>query len=173
MTEERPPALTGNPAEVKSEGQMVLETLAMFQEQMHAMDERYKRMETVVQALNDRVNKEFPAQLDAAFNEIRQNFVQVGNSLRILQGQQPNSALANATATGGQQQKNPIGEFMQELMKGITGSGKEAAAGGLTDMDKQILQASKQIQLLNLKDVLKKTARSAGVDLTEHMVLSE
>lgn len=164
--EERPPALTGNiEAETtpKTEGQMVIDTLKLFQEEVSMLKKQ-------IATLDVRVNKELPAQLDAAFNEITSNFKVIGENLRRL-GTPATTSPLTAAAGQGQQQGGFMG-FIQDIFKNITGGGS-APAGGLSDMDKEILRTTKQIQMIALKDVLKKTAKNAGVEIVDHIVLAE
>lgn len=152
----------------KTEGEMVLETLSLFQKQLGMMEERNRILEQTVNALNERVNKELPAQLDSAFAEIRQSFVLIGQKLNTGN---PNSPLA--TATGQPQQQNGFMSLIENVLKQISGATTGQATPQLSEMDKEILKTTKQIQMISLKDVLKKTANSAGVSLVDHVVLSE
>lgn len=152
----------------KTEGEMVLETLALFQKQLGMMEDRYKIVEQNMNALNERVNKELPAQLDSAFAEIRQSFALIGQKLNTGS---PNSALATATGQG--QQQNGFMGIIENVLKQIGGAASGPATPQLSEMDKEILKTTKQIQMISLKDVLKKTASSAGVQLVDHVVLSE
>lgn len=150
---------------------MIFDALKLFQEELKIMHAKNEALETAITSLNTKVNTELPAYIEGAFKEIQQNFGVIGNAIRQL-----NEKISNPLVTTGPQPQQKQGGMMglfENILEKINLSGAGATGGGLTDMDKQILQASKQIQLLNLKDVLKKTAKSAGVELADHIVVTE
>lgn len=141
---------------------MVLELLATFQKQIETMQSQYKTLEI-------RVNKELPNQLDAAFKEIRENFGLITRSMEAVAGRSTQPQLAAAAAPqGGSGFTGIFDNIGKAIGKALEGGG---SGGSLTDMDKEILRTSKQIQLLTLKSAFKKVAESAGVPVVDHIIV--
>ena len=161
-----PEAIEPEPPRPQTEGEMVIELLRSFQQDLKAMQEQYKLLQAQISNLDTKVNKEMPQQLDAAFGQVRDNFVAIAKSIETMH--QPQTALAAASQNKeGGGVMDMIGGIVKQVMGEETGS-----SGTLSDFDKEILKTSKQIQLLSLRDMLKKTAKSAGVELSDHIVVN-
>jgi hypothetical protein len=144
----------------------MLDLLKTFQQELIAMRQQ-------ITTLDVKVNKEMPAQLDQAFKEIQQNF------LAITKGFEAINARTTTTGTVAAAAQTPQGSGFQGIVENIAKAigkaiegGSSGSAGALSDFDKEILKTSKAIQLLTLKDTLKRVAKSAGVELAEHIVVS-
>jgi hypothetical protein len=146
-----------------TEGEMVLNLLRDFKRQLDDMKEQ-------VSFLDIKINKETPAQLDTAFNEIKANFSAIGRALEMINTRIPQQTGVAAAAAQGQQ-GGPVEQIINTILKRISGEGTPAGAGTLSDFDKEILKTSKQIQLLSLRDILKKTAHQVGVEIADHVVV--
>jgi hypothetical protein len=156
----------------KTEAEMIIETLQTFQETIKSLQAQNMALASKVELLDARVNRELPAQLDGAFKDIQQNFTSITTVLKEMRGGQgaPQTSLATATAEGGQN-KSPFQTILETVSKVIEKVNIGGGGGSLNDMDKQILQNSKQIQLLTLKTAYKQMAKSAGVEIADHIVV--
>jgi hypothetical protein len=146
----------------KTEGEMVLEYIDKLHKELESLQQRYD-------LLDSKVNKELPAQLDQAFKDIQQNFVMVTKGIEAIGKQTP---AVTAAAAQGQPSSGGIQGIIDNIINRVTQAPTGGGVGGLSDFDKEILKTSKQIQLISLRDVLKKTAKQAGVELAEHMIVN-
>jgi hypothetical protein len=153
----------------KTEAEQVIELLQMFQAELAEEKKKNQALETQLALLNDRVNKELPAQLDHAFKDIQENFTMITKGIEAI----PKQTTVAAAAKEGQQGGGIMDTIGKVIDRAVSGATNPVAAGGLSDFDKEILKTSKQIQLLSLRDTLKKVAKNAGVELAEHIVVTE
>jgi len=154
------------PSREKTDGEMVLDYIKTLHTELENLQERYD-------LLDAKVNKELPAQLDQAFKDIQQNFQMISKGVEAIAQQRQNTPLA--TAAGQPQSGGTVQQIFDSILKTIdkvTGSGTQLGGSNLSDFDKEILKLTKQIQMISLKDVLKKTAKSAGVEVADHIVIS-
>ena len=156
----------------KSEAEVVLDLLRTFQSDLKTANEKNQALEQEIRLLNDKVNKELPAQLDRAFKDISDNFNAITRGLEAIpRAQQTGVAAAAAQEKSGN--SGVIEKVFDTILKAINGGNVGGGpAGTLSDFDKEILKTSKQIQLLSLRDMLKKTAKSAGIELAEHVTVN-
>lgn len=150
----------------QTEGEMVIDLLKQFQKDLKAAKAENEALRAQLAVLDLKVNKELPAQLDAAFKEISSNFQIITKGIEAIpRAQQSTVAAAAAQEKDG----GPVEKILNVVFKRLEGG---ETGGTLSDFDKEILKTSKQIQLLSLRDMLKKTAKSAGIELAQHVVVT-
>lgn len=160
-------AIAGEPRP-QTEGEMVIDLLKQFQKDLKAAKTENEALRAQLAVLDLKVNKELPAQLDAAFKEISSNFQIITKGIEAIpRAQQSTVAAAAAQEKDG----GPVEKILNVVLKKLEG-GESGTPGSLSDFDKEILKTSKQIQLLSLRDMLKKTAKSAGIELAEHVIVT-
>ena len=152
----------------QTEGEMVIDLLKQFQKDLAAAKLENEALRAQLALLDTKVNKELPAQLDAAFREISQNFQAITKGIEAIPRTQQSTV---AAAAAQQKDGGPVEKILDTVLKRLEG-GETGTPGSLSDFDKEILKTSKQIQLLSLRDMLKKTAKSAGIELSDHVVVS-
>lgn len=156
------------PEHQQTEGEMVIELLKTFQADLKTTKEENQALRDEIKLLNDKVNKELPAQLDRAFKDIGDNFTAITNGIAAI----PRPQQIGVAAAAAQKEGGGIGGIVERIIgaveKGMTGG----ESGTLSDFDKEILKTSKQIQMITLKDVLKRTSKAAGIELAEHVVVN-
>jgi len=152
----------------QTEGEMVIDLLKQFQQDLAVAKAENDALRAEINLLNVKVNKEMPAQLDAAFREISQNFQAITKGIEAIPRTQQSTV---AAAAAQQKDGGPVEKILNTVLKRLEG-GETGTPGSLSDFDKEILKTSKQIQLLSLRDMLKKTAKSAGIELSDHVVVS-
>lgn len=164
-TEEQTPI----PEHQQTEGEMVIELLKTFQSDLKIANEKNQALEAEIKLLNVKVNQELPAQLDRAFKDIGDNFNAITRGIEAIPRAQQSTVAAAAAQKDGE--GGTIERIFNVILKKIGGE-ESPGSGTLSDFDKEILKTSKQIQLLSLRDMLKKTAKSAGIELAEHVVVN-
>jgi DNA repair exonuclease SbcCD ATPase subunit len=167
MTQEPPIEST---VPVSSEAQQVLDLLRDFQKEINLMHSKLEELDT-------RVNKEMPSQIDAALNELKQNDMGLVSALQKINARLGGQTSSTVEKAAEQNQPQGAGGMVQQIIntifKRIEGGGG-TVSGGLSEFDKEILKTSKQIQLVTLKDTLKRVYQGAGLTPpVEHMVLNE
>ena len=153
----------------KTEAEMVIDLLRTFQADLKTAQAENKALRDEINLLNTKVNQEIPSQLDAAFKEIQGNFVALTNALKNLSSYPQTTTVAAAAAEA--KEDDSVGGVIKGIVKKIFES-EGASSGTLSDFDKEILKTSKQIQLMSLRHMLKQTAKTAGVELSEHIVVN-
>lgn len=168
MSEENPPEDSYPEPHVETEGEMVIGLLKQFQADLKASKAENEALRAQLELLDAKVNKELPAQLDAAFKEISSNFQIITKGIEAIPHAQQSTV---AAAAAQEKDGGPVEKILNAVLKRLD-VGETGTPGSLSDFDKEILKTSKQIQLLSLRDMLKKTAKSAGIDLSEHIVVT-
>jgi hypothetical protein len=162
MTEENSP-VHEIPSRQKTEGELVLEYIDKLHKELETLQQRNDLLEA-------KINKELPAQLDRAFGDIQNNFTAITKALEAIGSRSPTVA---AAAAQGQQSGGSIMGVIENIIKRVTETPSGGVIGGLSELDKETLKLTKQIQIISLRDVLKKTAKAAGVELPiDHMVIN-
>lgn len=152
----------------QTEGEMVIGLLKQFQADLKAAKLENEALRAQLALLDTKVNKELPAQLDAAFREISGNFQAITKGIEAIPRAQQSTVVAAAAQ---EKDGGPVAQILNTVLKRLEG-GETGTPGTLSDFDKEILKTSKQIQLLSLRDMLKKTARAAGIELSDHIVVT-